>query len=1279
MLRITAFIPLIFLITNLTAQPQEGVASGYDLTRDPVLYTVGYAHLDTEWRWDYEETVNKYLKATLDDNFMRFEKYRPYVFTFSGARRYRMMKEYYPERYEKLKKYIAAGRWFVGGSSVDECDVNIPSPESVIRQVLYGNQYFRKEFGKESVDFMLPDCFGFQAHLPSVLAHAGVKGFSTQKLSWGSATGIPFNLGWWKGLNGEGLLASLNATDYTGRISKGLDTATYWVNRVEENGKKYGVFADYRYYGVGDVGGAPREEDIRNAIAAMNNPSRKIHVLLTSSDQIFRDLTPELTAKLPSYTGDLLLTEHSAGSLTSQAAMKQWNRKNEQLAQAAEPVAVMADWLQGMKYPAGRLYEAWWLVLGSQMHDILPGTSIPQAYNYAWNDEVLALNQFAATLEDAAGVVIRALDTRVKGQCIVVFNPLSNPRNGLAEAEVIFPDDSPEAIRVLDPAGKEIPHQILSRDKKSMHILFPVSMDAYGFSCFDIQEAEKATLYRTDLTAGKNVLENNQMKVTLNADGDISGIISKSIGKEMLAAPAGLILLKEHPNHWPAWNMDWHDRRQPEITRVKGPATFTLTEAGPLRATYRIERNSRNSTFVQFVQLASGQEALQLHTIVYWQSAGVSLKANFPLKASAPSATYNLGCGTIERGNNNEKKFEVPSREWFDLTDKSGTFGVTIMEDSKFGSDKPDDNTLRLTLLYTPKTNIYHDQATQDWGVHKFTYAIYPHKGDWRAGQSEWKARALNQPLRVFQAMQHMGILGKSFSFCSVSTPQAEIRSMKKAENGSGVILRLQELWGRQTGNFTLTFPAKIRSVWETDGQERPLRQVDFTGKMIPLDLSPYGLITLLVEIDTLAGPMTPVSSIELPIPYDTDVVAGAAKKTDGRFGKEGWTYPAELFPDRMTVGGVTFKMGRKNDGQKNAVVCNGQRILLPKTGNFNKLYLLAAAETDTTGTFKTSAGKTTLRIQRFNGMIGQSYNRTWDNLSRISGLEPGFIKPDEVAWFATHMYHDTLTLPHRYGYIFLYSLDAGPGAAYLQLPENPSIHIFAISVAANPYDALRPASPLYDDPAGDEPMTLQLPVSYTSDKDKIQVEVSHIRKRTLAELPARITMKDYADLHQPNGVVTRFYHNTPDTTFRQIEDGMSLTALTDGMFILLPGDSLHDLWAGEGEGRILIDLQKEVRIDSLHLFVSATTDRGPQAFSIWTTAGNKPPEPKSDPRSKGWQYQGYVAPIDVWSSGPVLYKILPAQGHKLQQRYILLVSEPTGTGFGPYYFREIDLFESQQ
>ncbi|HWC19196.1 MAG TPA: hypothetical protein VG498_19450, partial [Terriglobales bacterium] len=179
-----------------------------DPSKQPTLYVVGYAHLDTEWRWEYPQSINEYLSKTLRNNFAFADKYPHYIFNFTGANRYRLMKEYYPSDFARLKQYVAAGRWFPAGSSMEEGDVNSPNAESIFRQILYGNNFFRHEFGIASNEYMLPDCFGFPASLPTILHHAGIKGFSTQKLSaaWQPAPhvggpdspektpdGIPFN------------------------------------------------------------------------------------------------------------------------------------------------------------------------------------------------------------------------------------------------------------------------------------------------------------------------------------------------------------------------------------------------------------------------------------------------------------------------------------------------------------------------------------------------------------------------------------------------------------------------------------------------------------------------------------------------------------------------------------------------------------------------------------------------------------------------------------------------------------------------------------------------------------------------------------------------------------------------------------------------------------------------------------------------------------------------------------------------------------------------------
>ncbi|MDY0232300.1 MAG: alpha-mannosidase, partial [Candidatus Saccharicenans sp.] len=435
--KLTGVFIFLLLAGWLLAQPGTKAQTKYDLSKEKVLFTVGYAHLDTQWRWDYQKTIKEYIWNTMVDNFALFEKYPEYVFNFSGANRYRMMKEYYPEEYQKVKDYVASGRWFPSGSSMEENDVMAPSFESIIRQVLYGTEYFKKEFGFSSREYMLPDCFGFPASLPSILAHCGLKGFSTQKLTWGSAVGVPFNIGTWFGPDGQYLVAALNPGDYVSKITSDLTQDEKWRARILENGQKYGVYSDYMYYGTGDIGGAPEENSVRNLQQSLkSSQTSEIKVVSAKAEEFFLNLTDEQKNKLPAYTGEFLLTNHSAGSITSQAAMKRWNRKNEFLGYSAEAVAVIADWLGGAKYHQEKINEAWRLVLGAQFHDILPGTSIPRAYEFSWNDEILAANQFSSVLRDSAGAVIRALDTRGEGVPVVVYNSLALDREDVVEAEV---------------------------------------------------------------------------------------------------------------------------------------------------------------------------------------------------------------------------------------------------------------------------------------------------------------------------------------------------------------------------------------------------------------------------------------------------------------------------------------------------------------------------------------------------------------------------------------------------------------------------------------------------------------------------------------------------------------------------------------------------------------------------------------------------------------------------------------------------------------------------
>ena len=1036
-----------------------------DLSKGNTLYVVPYAHLDTQWRWAYPQSIREYLANTLNRNFKLIDTYPNYIFNFSGSRRYEMMKEYYPAQYQKLKGYIQAGRWFPCGSSVDEGDANVPSAESLVRHVLYGNHYFRKEFGVASQEFMLPDCFGFPYALPSILAHCGVKGFSTQKLTWGSSAGIPFKVGVWEGPDGRTVIAALDPGAYNADVNEDLSQNTSWLARIQNTGKISGAYVDYHYYGTGDTGGAPRENSVKWVEKSING-SGPVKVISSKADTMFLTLKPGQVAKLPKYKGELLLTEHSAGSITSQAYMKHFNRKSELLADSAEKSSIAAMLVGGTAYPSTRLYNAWDLLLGSQMHDMLPGTSIPKAYEFCWNDFLLAQNQFASVETDAVGAVAKQLDTRGKGAPIVVFNPLSIGREDTTEATIAdIANGGP--ISVKGPDGIDVPAQTLSRHSGSVTIAFIAKAPSTGFAVYLAHKA--APKASTDLKVDGRHVENARFKVTVNGAGDIASIYDKALRKEILKAPSRLEMQYENPSQFPAWNMDWDDAKLPPRDVVDTAAKFRIVESGPTRVSLEVTREKNGSKFVQQIRLSEHGQSVEVVNDIDWKTKERALKASFPLTSGNPNATYDLQLGAVVRGNNNPKKYEVPQHQWFDLTKKDGSFGVGILNESKFASDKPNDDTIRLTLLYTPGVRGgFEDQATQDFGRHHIVYSIAPHAGGWSAGDIPWQAQRLNQPLKTFVTGSHAGSLGKSFSLVSASNSQVEVQALKKAEDSSEIVVRLREFTGSPAKSVKLKFASAVLSAREIDGQERTIGSAPISGGALVATVPGFSLKSYAVKLASTHSDASSATSKPLSLPFNRDVVSTNANPGDGQF-SGGKALPAEQLPSSLSVDDISFTIGSKADHAKNAVAAAGQKIALP--AGTSKVYILAAADSDTVGTFKVGSASVTKSIQAWTGYVGQWDNRLWSakqnadfqNYGEMAGLVPAYVKGSEVAWFASHSHKATGNTFYEYAYLYKYGFIVPAGAKTLTLPNNPSIKVLAVTASKSGHDECAPASAIAD------------------------------------------------------------------------------------------------------------------------------------------------------------------------------------------------------------------------
>jgi alpha-mannosidase len=1168
------------LIFALLCEMHAQTTNPPDLTKQPTLYVVGYAHLDTEWRWEYPQVINEYIRKTMEDNFTLFEKYPHYVFNFSGANRYRFMKEYYPADFAKLKKYVETGRWFPAGSSMEEGDVNAPSAETIIRQILYGNNWFRHEFGKASAEYMLPDCFGFPSSLPTILAHSGIKGFSTQKLVWGSSApgggpvsrektpeGTPFNVGVWVGPDGESVLAGLNPGAYDSGITTDLsqpfldappnpaleeirnklkplrqkirqfenanqpvdpnDLQEYyalraqersiaktqsdrdqdryqndWAGRVEQNGKVSGVYTDYHYYGTGDVGGSPDEDSVKRLEAIVTKQSAglppqdgsyiqgqahqdsppvkvgegPVHVISANAEQMFLDITPSQQSGLPRFTGEMELTNHSAGSLTSQAYQKRWLRKEELLADAAEKASIAAEWLGARSYPRERLNDAWTLVMGGHFHDIAAGTATPKAYEFAWNDDVIAMNQFAGVLTNASEAVAAALNTQTKGVPIVIFNPLNIVREEVVEASIEFEGKIPDTVDVIGPDGKETPAQI-SHGK----VLFVARVPAVGYAVYDVQPGTAAGS-TSALQVSENSLENEYYRVKLNQDGDVFSIFDKSTGRELLAGPARLAISYDNPEQWPAWNMDWEQEQAAPKAYVSGPAKIRVLEKGPVRVAVEVSRETAGSRFAQTIRLSAGDagKRVEFGNAIDWNTRESNLKATFPLAASNQMATYNWDIGTIDRPTAEPKKFEVPSHQWIDLTDMSGVFGATILTDCKNGSDKPTDNTIRLTLIRTPGTRGgYADQGTQDIGHHEFIYGLAGHGGDWHQTGSDWQGQRLNDPLIAFQTSRHAGALGREFSLLKLSSSRIRLLALKKAEQGDEIIVRLVELDGRPQPNIKVSFTAPIITAREVNGQEQPVGPAEVTGGSLVTSFTAFQPRTFAVKLAPPMARVAGVRSTPVALKYDVAVASNDGTRSADGFDGKGNALPAESLPAQIAFNDVQFRLASAATGAPNAVVARGQKIDLP-AGRYNRIYVLAAsAQGDQKAIFKTGSANVDLTVQDWGGFIGQWDDRQWiardipiqglpgkterDDYAEMTGIRSGYIKRADLAWYCSH-HHNAAgeNVPYGYSYLFAYAIDLQPGTKTIQLPENRKIRILAISVAEeNP--ELQPVQPLYD------------------------------------------------------------------------------------------------------------------------------------------------------------------------------------------------------------------------
>ena len=1015
----------------------------------PKAYLVSNAHFDSQWNWDVQRSIREYIPKTLDQNLFLLGTYPDYVFNFEGGIKYQWMKEYYPHQYELIKRYIREGRWHVTGSTWDATDPNIPSAESFTRNILYGQHFYRREFGVEGTDIFLPDCFGFGWTLPTIAAHSGLIGFSTQKLMWRhrpfhGTSKIPFEIGLWQGVDGSRIMAVMDAHNYTTKWRyEDLSHSKYLQDIAQSNP----LNAVYHYYGTGDTGGAPTIESVR-ALELGLQGNGPVEIISATSDRLYKDYLPYSShPELPVWNGELLMDVHATGCYTSQAAMKLYNRRNEQLADAAERSAVIADWMGAVPYPKEALNDAWKRFLWHQFHDDLTGTSIWEAYTYSWNDEFLAQGQFCDVILASAGAAASVMDTRAKGSPVLVYNPAAYSRRSLVEATVDLPAEA-EGVAVYAPDGKAVPAQIVARDGARATVLFAAAMEPVSYAVYDVR-AGKAGKGKV-LRASGNTLENWVYKVTLDANGDIASVIDKRNGRDLVEKGKAFrlaVLTPNVSNRYPAWEIHkatLDQTPEPVDTDVR----ISVAECGAARASLKVERRYGDSRLVQYIRLTDGgdDERIDIVADIDWKTPDALLKAEFPMSVSAEEAVYDIGIGNQRRPTNHQRAHETFAHHWADLSD--GDYGIAVLNDSKYGWDKPADNTLRLSLLHTPSTEKrYADQRDLDFGRHTMTYSLVGHDGDHnRAGVVE-KGELLNQPLLSFTTPKHPGKLGRRFSFVAASTPQIAVKALKKAEDGSGYIVRVFQTTGREVRGAELAFPVRIVSAEEVNGIEEPVGEARFEGNRLLVDAGRFAPKTYKITLAEAPVAAPAIENAFVDFPVNQNSISSDPFKSVAKVDKECNSYAAELMPEVIVHGGIEYRRGEPD--VKNVLNCKEAVTVDLPQGDYNKVYILASSSRgDRKAVFDVDGRKYEAVVPYYSGFRAQW---AW------AGKTKSFVKDGTIAHIGNHR-HKMNGRNDAYTFTYLYRLgfDIAPGAGKLTLPEDADINIFAITVSGNRIDGTR-------------------------------------------------------------------------------------------------------------------------------------------------------------------------------------------------------------------------------
>ncbi|MFA5859109.1 MAG: glycoside hydrolase family 38 C-terminal domain-containing protein [Elusimicrobiota bacterium] len=780
------------------------------LIKKYAFYLMGHAHIDMNWLWDWENTVETTMLTFKQVSALAAD-YPEFKFSQSQAVLYKTIEDRYPDLFKRVQELVKQGRWDVTASTWVENDINMSSGEALIRQTLYAKKYTREKFGVTSRICWCPDTFGHPWSYPQILKKCGIDYYYFCRCGKG------YPLFRWEGIDGSSVLAFNDVHGYNGSVQSGLYRSSELLINSGSPTKDYLIS-----YGVGDHGGGPTRRDLIG-VGELQNNKLFPEVKLSGTHEYFDIASKKAGAKVPVVKSELQYIFE--GCYTTQANIKKQNRTCENALVTAETLASLAR-MYGCAYPADEFVNCWQDTCFNQFHDILDGSGIYDAYEYSTNlaNNVLAktgkiargAEKFVVSLIDFTKVIPPKREGKDSGIVpVVVFNPLSFTRSSAVEVSVA--EVGTDTCSIEDINGKIVPSQVV--DDKLVFLASNVPPMGYktfvlkkGCGCGTSKDAVPADVI-------SNVFENEQYKLVFDrGTGSIISLYDKKGKKELVFSTDQANMFKLY-HELPRGMSAWYLGRTGGVENLVKNTKVVSTVKGDVADVIKTETIFGHSKIWQTILFYKHNGKIEFRTKVDWQEPcgqeiGIpALRVSFPMNIESSSGVYEIPFAAVERPSVGQ---EAPALRWVDISD--GNHGVAVLNDCKYGYNVRGNN-IELTLL----RNAYDPAFESDKGVHEFIYALYPHTGDWRTANVVNHGYELNNPLRSVVVNQE-NVAGDdkkglplNKSFVSASAGNVIISALKKAEDGDGYILHAYETQGNTHTPCVFKFGVKVLSVIETN------------------------------------------------------------------------------------------------------------------------------------------------------------------------------------------------------------------------------------------------------------------------------------------------------------------------------------------------------------------------------------------------------------------------------------------------------------------------------